>query len=279
MLKSRKVISSFRRLAVECKALNRVLATKDLVRFMACSLRNSRQIMRTGKLHNVDIAMSRSLEICYHNRRFLLPLARIDAMLASHRDNATFGNIREMYANDCYLRCFHLSSPLNAVLDLGANRGLFSLIACVVLEARVVVGVEPSEFYTPVMHLLLNANGCTPGRVIRYNKFVGSSHHEQREPATTISINTIREQQNINRFGMVKVDIEGAEREIFAEPDWLQNVDNVTMELHHWADNLDMIPHALSQYGFRFISSDQFGNRCQFGDAMFLYASCTGALG
>jgi hypothetical protein len=165
------------------------------------------------------------------------------------------------------------------VLDLGANRGLFSLIALMALDAEIVVGVEPSDFYEPVMRLLLDANKYAPERVIRYNKLIGSSPSEQRDPSKTISINRIREEQKITRFDLVKVDIEGGERDIFGEPDWLSHVDNITMELHHFAGNLAMIPQALERYGFRYIQTDQFGRECQFKEATFLYASRTGALG
>jgi len=222
--------------------------------------------------------MSRNLTIHYHDRQFFLPLADIDALLALQHDNPTFGNVREMYANDSYLRLFHLKLPVHVVLDLGANRGLFSLIALMVLNAEIVVGVEPLGLYEPVMRLLLDSNECTPSRVIRYNKFIGSSLAGHRDPTKYISIDKIREQQKIARFGMVKVDIEGGERDIFSDPTWLSHVDNVAMELHHFAGNLDLIPQAFEQYGFHHVATDQFGRACNFKDAMFLYASCTGAL-
>ncbi len=146
------------------------------------------------------------------------------------------------------------------------------------LEAEIVVGVEPLEFYEPVMRILLDANGCAASRVVRYNKFIGSSTAEQQDRAQTISINRIREEQKIARFGMVKVDVEGSERDIFGKPDWLAHVDNITMELHHFAGNLEMIPQALERFGFCCIYTDQMGRRCEFKGATFLYASRTGAL-
>jgi hypothetical protein len=222
--------------------------------------------------------MSRNLEIRYHDRRFCLLLADIDTILAPHHDNPTFGNLREMYANDVYLRLFHLNSPVETALDLGANRGLFSLIALTALDADIVTAVEPRKFYEPVMRLLLDANGYATQRVVRYNKFIGSSIAQRSNPGDYISINVIREQQNISRFGMVKVDIEGAELDIFGEPDWLSHVDNITMELHHFAGNLELIPQTLKDYGFHYVATDQFGQECRFKESTFLYASCTGAL-
>jgi hypothetical protein len=262
----------------EYRALRQVLSVKDLLAFITCALRNAPEILRTRKLSSVDAAMSRNLEIRYHDRRFLLLLADIDTILAPHYDNPTFGNLREMYANDVYLRLFHLKLPVRMVLDLGANRGLFSLLALTALDAEIVVAVEPLTVYNPVMRLLLEGNGYTPSRVVCCNKFIGSSLAERRNPNQYISINGIREQQKIVRFGMVKVDIEGAEQDIFGEPDWLSHVDNVTMELHHFTAILDMIPRALERYGFRYVATDQFGQTCRFKDAMFLYASCTGAV-
>lgn len=266
------------RLFRECRSLRQILSAEDFRSLIVCVVRNAPQIVRTRKLTSVDMSMSRNLVIRYHDRRFLLPLAEIDALLALHHDNPTFGNLREMYANDSYLRLLDLKLPVPAVLDLGANRGLFSLIALKALDAEIVVGVEPLYFYEPVMRLLLDANGCAPSCVIRYNKFIGSPLAERRDPAKYISIDRIREQQRIARFGMVKVDIEGGEVDIFGDAAWLSHVDNLAMELHHCAGNLDMIPQALEGYGFRYVATDQFGQACHLKDAMFLYASCTGAL-
>lgn len=136
--------------------------------------------------------MSRDLSIRYHGREFFMPLSKVDSLLAPFRDNATFGNLKEMYANDCYLRRFCLSSSMRVVLDLGSNRGLFSLIALRVLAADVVVSVEPESVYAAITRLLLSANGFPPDRLIRYAKCIGSSAQERRDPCKYISINCIR---------------------------------------------------------------------------------------
>ena len=169
--------------------------------------------------------------------------------------------------------------PLHAVLDLGANRGLFCLIALSVLEADIVLAVEPSEFHKPTLRLIIDANAYSESRVILYNRFVADSSEEHRDHTKSISVGRIRKEQKIDRFALVKVDIEGSEREIFGEPQWLAHVDNIAMEVHHsLAGNLEMIPYALDHYGFQYIATDQFGRDCRFEDAMYLYASCTGSL-
>jgi hypothetical protein len=75
------------------------------------------------------------------------------------------------------------------------------------------------------------------------------------------------------------MDIEGHEKEVFAEPEWLANVDTITMELHpQFAGDLSLIPEALRRYGFEFVLTDQEGRPASIDSAMFLCASCVGAV-
>jgi hypothetical protein len=272
-------INSILRLFLEYRSLSRILSTADLLAFVGACVVRAPDVVRSGKLICVDAAMSRNLAIRYRRRRINLPIADIDTLLAAHRDNPTFGNLREMYAKDCYLRRLRFASPIGPVLDLGANRGLFSLIALLALDADRVVGVEPLPQYDQVMRLLLQANNCDARRVIRYRRSIGSSAAGGREPERFISIERIRDEQGVARFGLVKMDVEGGESDLFDEPDWLAHVDNLSMELHHHlAGDLASIPGALESYGLHHIATDQFGRECPFANAMYLYASRAGAL-
>lgn len=267
------ILENANRMLHEYRALRRTLAPADFLALVGCTLRYAPHLLRTRKLMPIDKAMSRDLRIRFRGRNYILPLSSIDELLASHHDNPTFGNVREMYANDCYLRHFPSQLRARAVLDLGANRGLFSLIALTALGAEVVVGVEPQELYEPIMQLLLDANGYRRSRVIRYNKFIASRSTERGNPDKTISIERICEEQNIPRFNLVKIDVEGAEKDLFSEPEWLSLVDAVTMELHHFAGDLTPIPETLARQGFHSVATDQFGRPCAFDRACFLYAS------
>src|SRR6202012_1887842 len=137
---------------------------------------------------------------------------------------------REIYARNCYLEHLRLKAPLRAVLDLGANRGIFSLLALLALKAEIAVGVEPNKIYGSVYRLLLEANGSGLDRGPRYHKFVSSPSAEKQNPDQNISIEAILREQNIDRFNLVKIDIEGHEKTVFSEPEWLARVDNITME-------------------------------------------------
>jgi hypothetical protein len=272
-------MSSMRHFLSEYAALRRVLGPHDLLALAVATAANAPAILRTGKLTRVDAAMSRDMTVHFSGVPITLPLAQIDRLLAATGDNPSFGNVREIYARNCYLRHLALKRPVRAVLDLGANRGMVSLLALRVLEAQIVVGVEPEALYLPIHRLLLEANGCSPNSSPRYTKFVSSPSAELRAPGRSISIATILREQQIDRFHLVKIDIEGHEGELFSEPEWLAKVDNITMELHPtWLKDVSLIPRVMADYGFEYLVSNQAGYPAPIESGMFLVASCTGEL-
>lgn len=267
------------RFAREYSALARVLEPRDLASLVVATAACAPEILKSRKLTAVDAAMSRDITIHFDGRPLAMPLRSIDRILAAHNDNPTFGNVRELYARNCYLKHLRFSSPQRTVLDLGANRGMFSVLAFVALGAELVVGVEPATCYLPVCETLLKANRCDPSRAPRYNKFIAPLSAERADPQRNISILTILEEQKIDHFNLVKIDIEGAEESMFAEPQWLARVDTLTMELHPaFAGDLSCIPRALERYGFAFRLMDKFGRPADIRSAMFLIASRVGAL-
>jgi hypothetical protein len=273
------LMNGITRLIEEYSALRRVLAPGDFFAMLLATASHAPEILRTKRLASIDVAMSRNMTIRLGDRRLALPLGDIDRLLAPHNDNPTFGNVREMYARNCYLQRLNVKGPLRTVLDLGANRGMFSVFALVALGADRAIGIEPNPVYEPVARLLLQANQRDPGEAPRYVKFVSSPSAERENPASNISIQTILREQKVERFGFVKMDIEGHEKQLFGEPGWLESVDTLAMELHpHFAGDLSLIPAALERYGFRYIATAQSGEPAEINKAMFLYASCTGAL-
>lgn len=250
-----------------------------MVALAKATVTQSPAILHTRKLTALDVAMSRNMTVHVGKTSIVMPLDRIDRILAANHDNPTFGNIREIYARNCYFEHLRLKPPVGAVLDLGANRGMFSLLALLALQADVVVGVEPIEVYEPVHRILLEANGCDLRRGPRYKKFAATPSAERQDPEHNVSIETILQEQKIDRFNLVKIDIEGHEKTLFSEPEWLSRVDNITMELHpHFVGDLSSIPAALTQYGFDWLAFNQAGEQVNIQKAMFLYASCTGSL-
>jgi len=153
---------------------------------------------------------------------------------------------------------------------------MFSLLALAAFDAQLVIGVEPSTVYNPIVQILLEANGIDSDRVRRYNRFITSPTAERRDPSTNVSVETICREQGIERINFAKIDIEGFEKDLFSEPEWLDRVDALAMELHFdFAGDLSSIPQALDRRGFYHISVGQFNAPCAVNDATFLYASRT----
>jgi hypothetical protein len=100
-------------------------------------------IWRERKLVSVENHMSVDLEVEYRSKNINIPCIKIDEILLPTGDHAVFATIREMIGNDVYLRGFRKLPLGGIVLDLGANRGVFSTLAKRVMSARVVVGIEP----------------------------------------------------------------------------------------------------------------------------------------
>ena len=267
------------RFFTEYRDLARVLERNDFLALMKATVVHTPEILRTGKLTSVDAAMSRNMTVYFRDVPLIVPLAEIDGVLQERNDNPTFGNVREIYARNCYLNGLRLNTTQRTVLDLGANRGIFSILALVALHAELVVGVEPIAVYESIFQKILKANRCDPGRAPRYTRFISSVSTERQDPGRYISIPTILREMNVDRFNLMKMDIEGGEKEVFSEPEWLARVDTITMELHpRAAGDLSLIPEALRTYGFEFEVLNQAGERVPFDSATFLIASCTGAL-
>ncbi len=269
----------FKRIVWEYAALGKVLEPSDLFALGFETIANAPKILRAKKLTVLDAAMRRNMTVRFDGSSIALPIKDIDELLAGTNDNPTFGNLREIYARNCYLDRLSIKRPVHAVLDAGANRGMFSILALCYLGAQVAVGIEPMPAYTPVLSRLLEANKISPDRAPRYRKFLANPTAEREDPEKNVSIQTILREQNIDRFQVVKIDIEGFEKQVFLEPDWLAHVDTISMEMHpDFVGDLSLIPEALKQYGFEYRLLDQFGAPADIRHAMFLQASCTGAL-
>ena len=163
----------------------------------------------------------------------------------------------------------------STVLDLGCNRGIFSLIAAKVLEAQTLIGVEPLSKYSEIHALLAFENAFAPPRM--YWNLVGSVA-EERLYSSYVSIDTIARDNNLSVIDFAKIDVEGAEAQICTDLAWLAMTQNIAMELH--SEFVDIAPavQAIAQSGFQVLLTNQFGHPCKLNEAMFLYASRNGSL-
>ena len=185
-----------RRFLLEYRKLAGVLPALALLRLVGATVLHARQVLGSRTMTAIDRAMSGEYRICYRGKPVELPLAAIDGLLEAVADNPTFGNLREMFANDVYLRAFPWLREAETVVDLGSNRGLFLVIAKAVLGARLAVGIEPQPYYQPVFKLLCERNAIG---------LAGVAHLGARiAPASGPGALTMAEV--IERFGLVRID-------------------------------------------------------------------------
>lgn len=263
------------RFVYEYGNLLRVLPPAMRLRLALATLRCAPAVLRSRRLTAVDAAMSRNCRITFHGRGVVLPLADVDRATAALNDNPVFGNLREMFADDVYLRPFSPALKADVVVDLGSNRGLFLLIAVKVLGARLAVGVEPEAGYADAFRLLCAANAVAPETVRRVAAVIAPA----AGPGAT-SMADVLESLGGARINFLKCDIEGAEYSLFAAgADWLGRVDNLAMEVHpDFGDNRRLLEN-MRAAGFVCLATDRFGRPLEDPTAAaFIYASSTGGL-
>jgi hypothetical protein len=263
------------RLGVEVSQLNALLGRRAMVDYLGAIIRSTPDIIRSKSLVPADLSMSGEIACCVRDQKIRIPLDQINALLAGKDPTPTFGAVREMYAGNVYLRAFRPNLKVAVAVDLGANRGLFSLLAIKVLGADQAIGVEPQEFYQPVCSALMNANGVSATQGRRVNRFVASSAE-----SGCITMGLIINEFDLPKIGILKCDIEGAEFDVFLnENAFLDHVENIAMELHPTKGDVNSLEMEIRKKGFVVAVTDQLGRKpTSANEAHYLYASRTGEL-
>jgi FkbM family methyltransferase len=145
---------------------------------------------------------------------------------------------------------------VETIVDAGANIGLASIyFANAFPNARIIaieaegrnyemlkLNTKPYEKITAIHAALWDkderisvvdlglGNG---GFVVQDGSGGGVRHDKVCDVANGITMSTIMEEHHIDRIGVLKIDIEGAEVEVFSEVSpWLDRVDCIMIELH-----------------------------------------------
>ena len=269
--------TGLKRFTDEYRRLAAMLEPADFAALLGLTLLHAPEVLRTRRLTSVDQAMGRELAVHVRGRTIQIPAGQIDRMLAKQTPSFCFGVLREMYARDVYLRAFRpMRCPF--VLDLGSNRGLFSLLARVVLDAERVIEVEPRRLYTPVAGLLSRVNGLEPKRSVKVERLMTDQATEQGNPEIFVLLETLIGQFALPRIDFAKIDIEGAEAALFRNVHWLAFTQNIALELHPETTPVQPLIDAVRAGGLALRLTDDFGRTCDPEDATYLYASRTGAL-
>lgn len=153
-----------------------------------------------------------------------------------------------------------IDNSLDGILDLGANMGLFSFMYAVKYPDKKIIALEPeSENFKLLCKNMEQFDNVIcikagvwyrdasvkvyPSRVKVYPSetysegafYIGECEKTDVEASAGYSIETLVEQYQLKKY-MVKMDIEGAEYEIFKLGDlkWLDNCHLFVIETHEW---------------------------------------------
>jgi FkbM family methyltransferase len=145
---------------------------------------------------------------------------------------------------------FGLPSPPEIIVDAGANIGMASLWFKKAYPSATIIAVEPDAGnYELLVRNTKNISGIVPVQAAispmdgelavdrqgaRASSFTTRAPLPDEEAVRAISIPTLMKEHGLDRIGLLKIDIEGAEKELFEAQDlaWLDRVDTIAIELH-----------------------------------------------
>jgi FkbM family methyltransferase len=155
----------------------------------------------------------------------------------------------EVFARNSYKISDVLLPPENvrAIVDVGANIGFASLYLASRYPRAFIYSVEPN----PDNYALLQANTANEPRIVPIPACITPLPHQQMFIETTgkafhfrtnavglgapvrgMSLDELCEEHSIGKIDLLKIDAEGAEREIFADGAFLPRVGVIVAELH-----------------------------------------------
>lgn len=173
-----------------------------------------------------------------------------------------FSGAREMYCRKVYFAQRHVTlREGDVVVDLGANMGLFTLLAAI--KCQRVIAVDAQSGFRKDIEANLRSNGVLHKAAIEValvgggsgvfadaNAFRGASHFEGVLPPQ-LSMPELMERHELSRIDFLKMDIEGSEFDLFrGSTDWLARVDRIAMEVHAQAGSAAELSAILERAGF-----------------------------
>jgi FkbM family methyltransferase len=255
---SRNLASRARRALADTRAVWAAASPAATARWTTSLVTHLPQCVRSGSLTPADRAWARS------GASFATPGGAVVSLPAAYSPGA-----REMYCRNVYLRTGLVMPAAGWVVDLGANRGLFSAWAAV--TGAQVVAVEAQQGFAPLIEELARRNGVAgrvrveiamaggvtvpgsaAGVVADDRRWRSASHAWPARPAE-VSVPQLMTRYRISRIGLMKIDIEGGEFAVLAAEDdlgWLERVDQITMEVHRQFGDVAALANRLASRGF-----------------------------
>ena len=186
--------------------------------------------------------------------------------ISMRTDKGDLAIFYEIFWKQIYFIPFEIPNNNINILDLGAHIGLTSLYFTINYPNANIFSVEASQdnfeilknnlkFSSRIM-LLPYAVYDTDGEILfnekghSYNYQVGNSG----KPTQAVSVNTLMKKCNVEKFDLIKIDIEGTENILLKNNnEWLAHTDNIIIEIHP-PYNLKQLINDLKPFGFNIIS-------------------------
>ena len=246
-----------RELREELAGIARIGGPLCLMEFLARLAAHAGTVVRARSLAVVDEAMGARTRV-------------FRAGDVSLRVRGAFGGAREIYGRNVYeaVPGFDVRKG-DVVVDLGANVGLFTILAA--CRGARVLAVEAQSRFVDEIQRHAQLNGCADrvsvevallgagtGFFADPARLRGGSHYGTPPPPLTRA--ELLGRHRIERVDLLKVDVEGAEFGIFAgDRGWLACVGRIVMEVHCEFGDPGLLARRLIYDGFAVTFVDNRG--------------------
>jgi FkbM family methyltransferase len=249
-------------LVAELRSVHRMAGGRAMVRYAGEVLRKLPAIVRSRTLEPADEAMR-------HESWTLRAGARTVELDGRHWSGA-----REIYGRRVYLPSPEFAiEPGDRVVDLGANAGLFTLLAAA--NGARVLAVEAQSGFAPEIERNLDHNGLRD-RATVIVALIGAGRGVFSDPEDVLSgshgcarppvaeLGPLLERHGFDRVDFLKIDIEGSEFALLqGEIPWLDRVRRIAMEVHPAYGDVPVLAELLRSRGFRVRTTDERGFRTE----------------
>jgi FkbM family methyltransferase len=173
---------------------------------------------------------------------FIRPIGRKVILRGGTTDISCF---KKIFLEEQYQSPFQSSHP-RLIVDAGANIGMASLYFAAKYPRSTIVAIEPElnnfrmleRNCTGVSNIVLKHAALWPVKAR-----LSLKNHDRNEAWTffassdpgdieTVTVDDILSEFGANNIDVLKLDIEGGERELFKNAAWLNNINQIIIELH-----------------------------------------------